>query len=554
MVKLYTNAYNDDIEVVNPIGVNVKKNKLSLFFWALVSIPPHLRSLRSRLCIIQLLAVAKAVDVKKFGASKLLNNFVSDLRHMYTLERNDPEYPRCWLVAFLGDTLASNAAAGFKEGVGFALKICRTCEATQENNASLLYHEDCKVRNDAEHRIRCRQLELPLTANARRYWSTEYGINSSSYLLDVPGFDIISCMLHDPMLLFFEGVTMYETKLLLRYIIFDTKYVNIAQINRYLTEAFIKLPADRRPNIITNENLLSDDNKMKQTAHKMWVFSHMLPSLIGFKIPENDDKWKNYLHLLQIQQLVTCPVSFSTTGNSLTILIAKHNKTFQQIYPQNSYIPKLLFMVHLPDQLRQFGPLRHQWCMQMEAKNDFFKRKSTKTKNLPMSVAYEHQLHMCSEQRNDDGSVCYSYLLKNVQTKKGICLSWNDVPHKNCLPSKFNETGNDVFKTTEATHNGVTYAVGDIYLHTFASVTQFPVFVKVLYILRSDSELICVGNVCHVEYFNGHLNSFCLSMKVDEMLSLCPSKALVPWPVFIVSDADKILVSPYSMADVEEVL
>ena len=212
----------------------------------------------------------------------------------------------------------------------------------------------------------------------RKYWSAQHGINESSFLLEVPGLDIISCILYDPMHIFFEGVTMYETKLFLKYAIFEAKYFTLMQFNRYLADISDKLPIGSRPNTITRENLLLDDNKIKQTAHNMWVLSRVLPAVIGFKVPENDEKWKLYLKLLQIQQLVTSPIAFESTATTLTILVAVHNQSFQRLYPQSSYIPKLHFMVHLPNQLRKFGPLRHHWCMCMEAKNGFFKKKSVR--------------------------------------------------------------------------------------------------------------------------------------------------------------------------------
>ena len=550
-------AYYDDIEVVNPIGVHVKKNKLSLFFWTLVNIPPNLRS---RLCSIQLLAVAKTADCKKFGISNLLHDFVCGLQQLYQLHSDPVDTVngsrRGWLVAFLGDTLACNLAGGFKEGVGFAHKICRTCEATQETSPHLLRHEDCVVRDDQEHRDRCRQLAQPLTAAARQYWSTQYGINDSSFLLDVPGFNIIMCMLHDPMHLLFEGVTMYETKLFLKYAIYEAKYFTLPQFNRYLIDMLNYLPSDSQPNSITKENLTSDDNKMKQTAYKMWILSHIMPLLIGSKVPENDEKWHNYLRLLQIQQLVTSPVSFTTTATSLTILIAKHNQCFQKIYTQNSYIPKLHYLVHLPEQLRKFGPLRNQWCMRMESKNGFFKKKKFKnTKNLPFSVASEHQLWMSSQQREDDGSTCSSYLLKAVQTRKGTVIPWSDVPHKNFLPTLFNESKKDVLLTNEATLNGVKYASGKIFIHTFhESGNNFPLFIKVLHVLKCENEILCIGEACHVDYFLSHLNSYCVSVKSDQIMTFYPSKLVNPWPVFAYPDNGRLLLSPFSVPDVEELL
>ena len=135
-------AFYDDIEVVNPIGVRVKKNKLSLFFWTLLNLPPRYRS---RLNSIQLLAVAKTNDCKEFGVEKLLQDFITGLKDLYagiTVEELDRTF-RGGLVAFLGDTLASNLVGGFKEGVGFARKFCRTCEVTCDTSSNIVLNEQC---------------------------------------------------------------------------------------------------------------------------------------------------------------------------------------------------------------------------------------------------------------------------------------------------------------------------------------------------------------------------------------------------------------------------
>ena len=52
------------------------------------------------------------------------------------------------LVAFLGDTPASALAGGFKEGVGGAYRLCRTCMITSDDCSSIVsylesYFERC---------------------------------------------------------------------------------------------------------------------------------------------------------------------------------------------------------------------------------------------------------------------------------------------------------------------------------------------------------------------------------------------------------------------------
>ena len=53
--------YLDEIEIVNPIGTHVKKQKLTMFYFTIANIPP---SFRSRYEAIQLLAVAKKIWTK----------------------------------------------------------------------------------------------------------------------------------------------------------------------------------------------------------------------------------------------------------------------------------------------------------------------------------------------------------------------------------------------------------------------------------------------------------------------------------------------------------
>ena len=64
--------YIDGIEVVNPIGVHIKKHKLNMPYFTLANIPPEHRS---KLTTIQLLAIAKTKDITLFGTQAVLAIF-----------------------------------------------------------------------------------------------------------------------------------------------------------------------------------------------------------------------------------------------------------------------------------------------------------------------------------------------------------------------------------------------------------------------------------------------------------------------------------------------
>ena len=64
-----------------------------------------------------------------------------------------------------------------------------------------------------EHFMEAELLHGPLLS----HFSTSYGINRQSILMDIPGFSVISSLPHDIMHDLFEGVVPYELKLLIRH-------------------------------------------------------------------------------------------------------------------------------------------------------------------------------------------------------------------------------------------------------------------------------------------------------------------------------------------------
>ena len=81
------------------------------------------------------------------------------------------------------------------------------------------------------------------------------------------------------------------------------------------------------------------------------------------------------------------------------LMISIHHTKFRHLYPKAAVTPKMHFMVHLPSQMRLYGPQRSAWCMRFEAKHSTFKgRKWRNFENLPFSVASFHQKLMCAQQ------------------------------------------------------------------------------------------------------------------------------------------------------------
>lgn len=231
---LLFSIYHDDFEIVNPIGSHKKKHKISIFYWNLLNLPPECRF---KLQATQLLAVASSKHVRKFGVEKLLENFIQSLQELFNgksfnIMGQQVIYHGVLYYA-MGDTPAAQFLGGFKEGVGLAIKPCRTCEVTREEIERSRTGDQFALRSEEEHRDRCDTLQ-DLTGETKSYWSKVYGITSKSCLLNLPFFDITKCILHDPMHILLEGVVKKELQLMLSDFIDRKKYFSLQYLNNVI--------------------------------------------------------------------------------------------------------------------------------------------------------------------------------------------------------------------------------------------------------------------------------------------------------------------------------
>ena len=80
----------------------------------------------------------------------------------------------------------------------------------------------------------------------------------------------------------------------------------------------------------------------------MWLLGRILPFVIGDAVPEDDERWANYLLLMDIVDLLFSPSISEDSCAYLSALINDHHENFVDLYPGSSIIPKMHFMVHMP--------------------------------------------------------------------------------------------------------------------------------------------------------------------------------------------------------------
>lgn len=80
----------------------------------------------------------------------------------------------------------------------------------------------------------------------------------------------------------------------------------------------------------------------------MWLLGRLLPILIGSSVPEGDEKWQNFLLLLDMVEILFARQITEDTPGVLHQLIEEHHTNFTRLYPDQSVIPKMHFLVHTP--------------------------------------------------------------------------------------------------------------------------------------------------------------------------------------------------------------
>ena len=531
----------DDFEITNPIGTHVKKHKLTNLHYQVCNIPPQYRS---KLSAIQLAAVALSEDIRTFGYSVILKNFIDDLKLFYDghdmVVRGVKKRFYAGLVAVTADTLAAQHLGGFKLGVGGAHCPCRTCEVRKEELRQSFAHEDFPERDEQEHLDRCDMLESACTDDARNYWSKQYGINNRSILTEIPGFKITKCMFHDPMHVIFEGLAPMIVKALLSLCI-NEKLFSLKDFNDQLS-AYPCYSANElkdKPMPLSEKTMRDPGHTLKQTAQSMKHLLVILPFIFDGLIDWNAQNWQtiaphwhHFLLLQKIMYLVTSPTLTEDGTATLKILITEHNQLFNELYPDLPFTPKMHYLTHLPNQISKFGPAKFHSCMRFEAKHGLFKGMRWKNfKNLPKSVALRHQRWMCYMQCDSRHGVSNNYLNTGDEVT---------IPHPVPLPPEqimryeFILPEGEVFHTpqeaTKVVINGFAYSPGTILVMDIDVASDVPVFAEITNILVDGLDKYFVLQRRNIRQFNDNLCAFALDAPDDGEEMVLPAQLKFPWP------------------------
>ena len=80
----------------------------------------------------------------------------------------------------------------------------------------------------------------------------------------------------------------------------------------------------------------------------MWLLARILPLVIGDLVPEEDERWLNFVRMMEIVDILFSPRVTEDDAAYLAAFVSDHHEQFRHLYPGWSIIPKMHFMVHMP--------------------------------------------------------------------------------------------------------------------------------------------------------------------------------------------------------------
>lgn len=284
------------------------------------------------------------------------------------------------LVAVLGDNLGSHQIGGFTENFSNSKFFCRFCFYDRE---SLLANNFQKA--EKRNPLNYSECVNNLDTNP----NTNLGVNKKSCLNELKYFNVCeglpSCLAHD----LFEGIIPYDLMEICRY--FCRK--NIITENR-INMFFIKICKDFKLSI-SFPTLDLKMKKMPGKADEIRYFLFLFPLIFLEIFEQHDDPvWQFLTAMVEMSRLI-CSTEISEDQISLLEYYIELYMQFRiECFPHIKLRPKHHYIVHYPEQIKNFGPLRQLWTMRFEQKHSYFKQISKNLKNfknITYSLVTKHQ-------------------------------------------------------------------------------------------------------------------------------------------------------------------
>ena len=531
------NLYIDDFQIVAPIGNKTRKHKLCAVYFTLGNIPPKHNS---KLHSIQLLLLATSSNVKKYGLSNVLSQFITDMKLLEMTGisityKNETHTLAGTISRIIADNLAAHEVSGLIESFN-SLRICRFCCCTKEQMQTAFSHELLKKRDSNMHK------DMLNMINMNSNLSTLYGVKSDSPFNNLKYFHTIwgcpSDVAHD----IFEGFALDVLYMIVKHCI-SKKYFDLKLLNDRI-QNFSYIGAHRRNKPV---KLFGNDKhfSIKQTAAECKCLVQILPLLIGDLVPDADEHWVVYVQFLEMIDYILAPSLTKGQIHYFSSFIKQFLNDFKTLDGSSHIKPKTHYIVHYAAQFLAFGPLIHSCTLRFEAKHAYFKNIMCRSKNYInpcKTLANKHQYLQCLYHQSKN------YLADGeTEFKKLSHMSMDDleptIAEQIAILCDLTDIG-QLTMSKELIYNGLTYSEKYVVIYTYNSEYKFA---RIKGIFSAKDDIYLIVNALDIEQFSVHLHAYFLInsgytiiQKINSLLSPFPipvyernSKQVVILPHFV---------------------
>jgi len=494
--------YFDECEVVNPLGSRKGIHKIGFIYLSLRNVKPMFNS---RLSNIHIVAAFNCLDRSVYGFGKILAPIVADLKQLehgvdFTLRDGTVVHKRGTVVQIVGDNLGLHQLCGFVESFS-AKHFCRFCMINKADCDTTYTDDGLELRNKEQY---SRQVKCLLEGTIS---TRDCGIKSSCLLNSLQYFHVVQNVSVDVMHDLLEGIVPFELKLILASFIFDKKYFSLQVLNARLASFDYGYLNRRNKPTALIESELRDQQKtsLSQKASQTMCLVSVLPFLIGFEVPENDDMWKLYLLLRDIIDLVFSDVCAVGDSVYLKAKIEDHHALFRTVFPDRNMLAKHHILIHYPQVMRKVGPLSRCSSIRFEAKHNEAKRLCGVVgcfKDICKTVVHRHQINQCV--RIAAGN-CASY---EVTVQKVEVCPVNELPEADSIMSSVAglQRFDDISHAAFVSVCGTEYRKNMVIVVDVGDEPSFCKIVRCLVVMNNRVYFVCQD--LRIKYHDDHMHAY----------------------------------------------
>jgi len=499
---LLIHLYNDEFEVVNPIGARRGKQKINATYFTLGNLPSKFRSALQH---IYLTFLVRHKAVKENGYTIAFSPLVQELQKLYaegftvTLSNGQVEKFYAVLCTVSGDNLSSHNLAGFR-AVFASGRVCRTCMISYSALSEKVSESDVTLRCAANHAYHVKAV-LENKDNA-----AIYGVLGPSVFSSLEYFNVIMSFPPDIMHDCMEKVMPTLVEVIIKRLVQNAS-VTVSQFNKNMSSFHFKgHDATNKP-----EPIKPDCSIVGSAAQKMCLFK-LLPFFVEL------DKCTACLRLYGIAHEVMMYVfSRCISRTDLDYFEQKITSLHQYLRDEFSEVkitPKFHYMLHYPSMMARYGPLREVWCLRYEAKHQYFKSLASSIGNfinIALTLSTRHQMQQC-----------YYFSGKEVLAEDTILPESGNLVSFTSLPIEIQRllcfAASRIWSVKTAVAAGCTFSVGAAVVIDFTDVGD-PVFLKISHLLiPHEGHVEIVGKLLMTVNFS---NKYCAYEVKDEGWAHC---------------------------------